>query len=52
MMKNPCPHCGIAERDQHTLGQAGICDGIRGGKISQAEGQARVKKIPFTTKNK
>jgi hypothetical protein len=29
-----CPHCGISESDQHTLRQAGLCDGIKNGEIS------------------
>lgn len=28
-----CPHCGIPGRDQHSLREAGICDGLRTGKL-------------------
>lgn len=30
-----CPICGVSPRDQHSLSEAGKCDGIRNGKIQR-----------------
>lgn len=31
---NACPICGIAQKDQHSLRESGICDGIRKGHLA------------------
>ena len=39
MPKEPCLICGIAQKDQHSLTEAGRCDGIRNGYVSVPDGQ-------------
>ena len=34
-----CPYCGIAQKDQHSLREGGICDGLRSGKIRKVPTQ-------------
>lgn len=38
-----CPYCGLAQADQHSLRESGICDGIKRGKIDPAIGKAAIK---------
>ncbi len=52
MKVEACAVCGLPERDQHSNKQSAICDGIRNGKLPVSTGQALVKKLGFTTKNK
>ena len=32
--KGPCTYCGAPAKDSHSLTLAGICDGIRNGKLT------------------
>lgn len=38
-----CPVCGIAQKDQHSLRESALCDGIRKGYLSK-DAQKTAKK--------
>lgn len=40
-----CPDCGVAQANQHSIGQSAICDGIRNGYVDKFEGQKRIKEL-------
>lgn len=31
---NACPICGLAQKDQHSVRESGICDGIKKGYLA------------------
>lgn len=43
--QNPCPDCGVPVKNEHSLRQSAICDGIRNNKINRLEGQAMIKRM-------
>lgn len=34
--KGGCPTCGVTPRNQHTLGESALCDGIRNGHLDRS----------------
>ena len=36
-MTELCPICGLTQKDQHSLSQAGICDGLRYGRLRRED---------------